>query len=99
MNSKLLEKLAEISPEEHSILQGQTDVDKHLYTEAKSFTIDSKKMLKKGKLIDIRPHTRFVHFPKHCHNYIEIIYMCEGETTHIINSSTKIVLHTVDICF
>lgn len=56
-------------------------------------------MLKKGKLIDIRPHTRFVHFPKLCHNYIEIIYMCEGETTHIINSSTKIVLHTGDLLF
>lgn len=99
MNSKLLARLAEITPEEQSILQGQTNVDKNLYTEAENFTVDSKKMLKKGKLIDIRPHTRFVHFPKHCHNYIEIIYMCEGETTHIINSSTKIVLQKGGLLF
>ncbi len=99
MNHALLAQLAEITSEERCILQGQTDVDKHLYTEAQNFTIDSKKMLKNGKLIDIRPHTRFVHFPKHCHNYIEIIYMCEGKTTHIINSSTKIVLQTGDLLF
>jgi AraC-like DNA-binding protein len=99
MNTALLAQLAEITPEEQCVLQGKTDVDKHIYTEAKDFTVDSKKMLGKGKLIDIRPHTRFVHFPKHRHNYIEIIYMCSGETTHIINSSKKIVLQTGDLLF
>lgn len=99
MNEALLTKLAEITPEEKCILQGKTNVDKHIYTEAKDFTIDSKKMLGKGKLIDIRSHTRFIHFPKHRHNYIEIIYMCAGETTHIINSNEKIVLQTGDLLF
>ena len=99
MNQVLLEKLAEITHEEQCILQGKVNVDKQIYTEEKDFTIDSNKMLKKGKLIDIRPHTRFVHFPNHRHNYIEITYMCAGETTHIINSNKKIVLQTGDLLF
>ena len=56
-------------------------------------------MLNKGKLIDIRTHTRFVHFPKHSHDYIEIIYMCSGKTTHIINGKETVVLHEGDLLF
>ena len=37
------------------------------------------------KLIAIRPHTRFAHFPEHSHNYVEVVYMCSGSTTHIAN--------------
>lgn len=99
MNEELMQKLIPITDEEQKILRGQIDVDKNLYTEAKDFTIDSKKMLEKGKVIDIRPHTRFIHFPKHRHNYIEIMYMCSGQTTHIINSSTKVVLEKGDLLF
>lgn len=33
----------------------------------------------------MRKHTRFVRFPEHTHDYIEAVYMCRGETTHIIN--------------
>ncbi len=29
-----------------------------------------------GKLIQIRTHTRFVHFPVHNHNFVEVVYMC-----------------------
>ena len=60
--------------------------------------IDSKKLLQKGKLIQVRPHTRFVHFPKHTHNYIEVIYMCQGRTTHIING-TEVILEAGDLLF
>lgn len=99
MNREIMEKLMPVTEEEKKILQEQIGVDKNLYTEAKDFTIDSRKLLKKGKLIDIRTHTRFVHFPKHKHNYIEIIYMCSGQTTHIINSSSKVILHEGDLLF
>ena len=46
----------------------------------------------------MRPHTRFVHFPKHRHNYVEIIYMCRGTTTHIIDGS-RVVLEEGDLLF
>lgn len=99
MNQQLLDKLKVISKEESLILNGDTTVQKSLYTAKKDFIIDSKKMLKKGKLIDIRPHTRFIHFPKHKHNYVEIIYMCSGSTTHIINDSTTVHLESGELLF
>ena len=75
MNQELLDKLKVISPEEEQILAGETEVQKSIYTAADDFIVDGSQMLDAGKLIDIRPHTRFVHFPRHKHNYIEIIYM------------------------
>ncbi len=99
MQLELLEKLKPITEEERAILDGCKDVRKELYTSKPGFIIDSEKMLEKGKLIDIRPHTRFIHFPAHRHNYVEIIYMCSGSTTHIINGHTTVKLETGDILF
>lgn len=78
MNQELLDKLKVISPEEEQILAGETEVQKSIYTAADDFIVDGSQMLDAGKLIDIRPHTRFVHFPRHKHNYIEII-TCAAE--------------------
>lgn len=98
MNPVLLNELSQITPEEHEILSGRHDIDKQLYTEKEEMIIDCKKLLKHGKLIEIRTHTRFVHFPVHTHNYIEVIYMCSGSTTHIIDGK-KVVLQTGDLLF
>jgi AraC family L-rhamnose operon regulatory protein RhaS len=99
VNKEVMQKLERITDEEQKILLDQKGVDKSIYTEAKDFTIDSRKLLKRGKLIDIRTSARFVHFPKHKHNYIEIIYMCSGKTTHIINSSSRVILQEGDLLF
>jgi AraC-like DNA-binding protein/quercetin dioxygenase-like cupin family protein len=85
MNSVILSQLESITPEEQDALDGKTEINKELYMESTSMVIDKKKLLEHGKLIQIRKHTRFVHFPKHTHNYVEVIYMCKGETHHIIN--------------
>ena len=60
--------------------------------------INSRKLLASGKLITIRPHTRFIHFPEHTHDYVEVIFMCSGETTHIVNGKT-ITLKEGDLLF
>jgi len=98
MNEELLAKLSVITEEEQGILDGNTQVDFDIYNNDSSFVIDSQSLLQKGKLIEIRPHTRFIHFPKHRHNYIEMIYMCRGTTTHIVNNQ-EIVLNEGDILF
>ncbi len=85
MELELLKYLEPITEEEQKYLDGKNIVEKHLYTSEKQFVIDSKKLLHKGRLIEIRPHTRFVHFPRHRHNYVEMVYMCKGQTQHIIN--------------
>lgn len=61
MNQQLMQRLIQITDEERKLLEEQSSVDKTLYTEAKDFVVDSRKMLARGKLIDIRPNTRFVH--------------------------------------
>lgn len=84
MHHKLLEKLMPVTEEEIKILEGG-GIEKNIYSENGDFVIDSRKLLCAGKFIEIRKHTRFIHFPKHRHNYIEIVYMCSGSTTHIVN--------------
>ncbi len=99
MRKELLEYLQVITEEEAAILNGQQDIQKELYTSEKDFIVDSKNLLERGKLIEIRPHTRFAHFPKHRHNYVEMVYMCSGSTTHIINGTETIVLNEGDLLF
>lgn len=99
MNQELLRHLSPITAEEQAILDGKAQVQKDLYTDQRGFVIDSHKMLEQGQLMDVRPHTRFVHFPRHRHNYVEIIYMCQGTTTHIINDKDTITLQTGELLF
>lgn len=54
--------------------------------------IDSTLLLSKGQLITLRTHTRFIDFPAHQHNYIEMTYMVAGETRHIINDHEHLTL-------
>lgn len=99
MQQNLLAQLQKITEEEQAILDGRQDVQKELYTSGRGFVIDSRKLLRKGRLIEIRPHTRFVHFPRHSHNYVEMVYMCSGSTTHIINDKERITLQEGDLLF
>lgn len=98
MQEKLLKQLMVVTEEERTLLEGH-QIQKEIYADAREFVVDSQKMLKKGQLIDIRTHTRFAYFPKHRHNYVEIIYMCSGSTTHIINDSSRVVLHAGELLF
>lgn len=99
MNKDIISELTKITDEEKHILYEYPRIEKSIYTRDKEFVVDSKLMLERGKLIDIRPHTRFLAFPKHKHNYIEIIYMCSGETTHIINGTYELVLKQGELLF
>lgn len=98
MNADLLKQLETITPEEQDILNGNKEIKKELYMDSASMVIDKKKFLNYGKLIQIRKHTRFVHFPKHTHNYVEVIYMCEGETHHMINGD-EVILKSGELLF
>jgi AraC-like DNA-binding protein len=99
MQEQLLTRLKQITDEEHQILENQSGVNRSLYTSGRNFVVDKDKMLARGTLIDIRSHTRFVHFPEHTHNYIEIIYMCSGQTTHRINRKNQVVLRQGELLF
>ena len=97
INQEILNKLTPITAEERAILRGE-GVDKSIYTTTGGSVIRSKKLLVDGKLISVRKHTRFVHFPEHTHDYVEAVYMCSGETTHVINGK-KIKLREGELLF
>lgn len=77
---------AYITPEEQQILDGDIAVQKNLYTSKQDFVVESDKFLKHSEDdITLRRHTRFVDFPKHKHDYVEIFYCLSGSVTHVIN--------------
>ena len=106
MDKALLDRLSQITAEEQDILHGSGTIDRSLYYRAdvsagsknRPDEIDASLVLTNGKLIDMRPHTRFIHFPEHTHNYVEFVYMCQGSTTHIIDGN-RIVLKEGDLLF
>ena len=99
MIEKITDYLSVITEEENRILKEHKEIDKENYSSSREFVVDNRKLLEKGQLIEIRPHTRFAYFPKHRHNYVEMVYMCKGSTTHIINENEKIVLSEGDLLF
>jgi len=94
---EILEKLLPITEEEMAILNGK-GVNKNIYISDPDSMVCSKKLLSDAKLIHARPHTRFVHFPEHTHDYIEAVHMCSGQTTHIINGK-RLILKEGELLF
>ncbi len=89
MRKEILDMISRLTPEEKQLIAGKNDISKELYTSEDEFVIDSAKLLEKGKLIALRPHTRFAYFPVHRHNYIEMLVMLKGNlTTKIVDGDT-----------
>ena len=97
MDSRLLSALAKITEEEKDLITGG-EIEKKRYTSGRNFVVDRAKMLRRGELIALRPHTRFVDFPLHSHNFIEVMYVCQGSITHDIGEK-EVVVQAGDLLF
>ena len=98
MDQLIWTALNQITAEEQAILDGRTTIDRQIYMHGQGNTINARKLLASGKLITLRPHTRFIHFPEHTHDYVEVVYMCAGHTVHIVNGN-RIELNQGDLLF
>ena len=87
MDSEILSRLARLTEEEQKILSGMDTIDRSIYMDGTQDIISGHKLLEQGKLMAVRPHTRFVHFPEHTHDYVEMVYICQGTAKHLINGS------------
>ncbi|XCP85574.1 AraC family transcriptional regulator [Roseburia hominis] len=96
MKERLLEKMQEISPEERCYLDGNQDIKREIYSHHNISEIDRNLFLREGRLVTVRPHSRFVDFPEHRHNYIEMMYVCSGTITHLIDKK-EIVMEKGDL--
>ena len=74
MDQELLRQLSRISPEEAEILEGRRAVDRSLYMDGSHDVVTGDKLLPPGRQITLRPHTRFIAFPEHTHDYVEMVY-------------------------
>lgn len=98
MKTNLLSELMQISEEEKAILEQNKEITKDLYTSQTNFVIESEKFLGHDRMIMVRKHTRFVDFPKHTHNYIEINYVFNGKLTQKVGNQ-KIALKKGELLF
>lgn len=96
MNGELIRQLEKISPEEERILKGEQQVDRELYTSRPRFVIDGERLLPGGEMIALRTHTRFIPFPAHTHEYVEMMYVVRGSITHVIEKK-ELSLHPGDL--
>ena len=87
MNEAIITTLSRITDEERAILSGRRSIDRSLYMDGSRDVISGEKLLDRDKLIAVRPHTRFIAFPEHTHDYVEMVYMCQGTTTHSVDGS------------
>lgn len=98
VSQDIIDRLTETTKEEEYFLNGGKYINTELYMEHTGNIVNSSKLLGIGKIITIRKHTRFAHFPKHTHDYIEVMYMVQGKTTHYVNDQ-KVVLEKGDLLF
>ncbi|MFS0906244.1 AraC family transcriptional regulator [Priestia aryabhattai] len=98
MQHDLLNQLLKITDEEELILQNRREINKDIYTNQSNFIIESQKFLNQESMIMVRKHTRFVDFPNHKHNYIEINYVYNGELNQKVGNQ-KISLQQGELLF
>lgn len=84
MKNKILNHLMPLTDEERDILANPTVSHARYSTQEHFTTVESKKFLTKNETIMVRKHTRFVQFPKHKHDYIEMSYVLQGSFTQTI---------------
>ena len=88
MDEKLFLQLAAISEEERRLMAGEA-IDEVSYF-ASGRVADADKLLA-DREVRVRTHTRFADFPAHSHNYIEMVYMASGSTTHIVGEERLVI--------
>ena len=83
MENFLIQRLSVVTDEEKRILSGD-GLNKELYTADSDFVVRIDKMMR-GRDVSVRTHTRYVDFPLHKHNYLEVMIVLSGSITHEIH--------------
>ncbi|MDD3335881.1 MAG: AraC family transcriptional regulator [Eubacteriales bacterium] len=96
MEESILSRLRVPTQEERRLLDGEA-LRREDYASTTSFEVDSRKLLPVDCAITLRKHTRFVAFPMHTHNYVEMMYMLSGQTVHRMPSGEEVVLRAGEL--
>ncbi len=90
IHNRLIDRLSVVTDEEKEYLAGKRNIEKSKYfINTQSSIVSAGKLFpeenRDKKQIEIRTHTRFIDFPEHGHDYIEMMYVCRGNITHYID--------------
>ena len=93
MRQEILSRLKNITEEEQFILIENAPELREIYSRSGRFIIERRRVssLSLGDAtaaICMRQHPRFRDFPLHSHDYIEMMYVCQGSITHKIGGET-----------
>ena len=95
MEKYLLEILSRESEEEACILGGEM-LNRKIYSGGDDFVVNEARLFGMGRSISARTHTRYVDFPEHKRNYVEMMIVLSGSITHEIDG-TDLTLSTGEI--
>ena len=86
MEKYLLDHLSRESEEEAGILGGEV-LNRKIYTGGEEFVVNEARLFGPRQSISARTHTRYVDFPEHKHNYVEMMIVLSGSITHEIDGT------------
>lgn len=92
MQQSIIERLSLVTDEEQYMLTGENAAtQKQIYAKSGRFIIERRHVsnIALGEStapISMRQHPRFKDFPLHSHDYVEIMYVCNGSITHLVNN-------------
>ena len=95
MEKYLLDILSRESEEETGILGGEM-LNRKIYSGGDDFVVNEARLFGMGRSISARTHTRYVDFPEHKHNYVEMMIVLSGSITHDIDGK-ELTLSTGEI--
>ena len=84
MEKYLLDFLSLESEEETGILGGEV-LNRKIYSGGEDFVVNEARLFGPRQSISARTHTRYVDFPLHKHNYVEMMIVLSGSITHEID--------------
>ena len=86
MEKYLLDRLSRESEEETGIKNGEL-LNRKIYSSGEDFVINEARLFGREGGISVRTHTRYVDFPAHKHNYVEMMIVLAGSVTHRIEGN------------
>lgn len=81
----LMQQLFKPTPEERDYLAHTNDMPLPLWPEQRQNTAETQHLGKQEPLIKVIRHPRYIPLPRHKHDFIEVMYVCSGRITHVIN--------------
>lgn len=94
----IIEKLIFFTDEEIANLNGGSHVDRSIFLKRSDNVVDCNKLLEKDEQFAIRKHARFASYPKHRHNYLELLYVYSGSMINVIDNH-KVIINEGDLIF